>query len=458
MSRRSPFEDERFEREGTRLRVDSGADSRNLAGEHPVWIRVDLQLDGLTGLDPGRQSLGNLRGHLQRIDAHDAHDRHLRLDQLAERDDAPLDMTVERRPDAGVAELTFGELGGGVGRIHVRRHVLHVLKRQVVAGLLGSQRGFGIVECLLRHELTFVELAGAFEVLARLIELCRRAFHIGRLFGRRQLAGFGRAVASQRPRQRGALLIEVVLKLLAIELDEDLARGDPVAEVGQNPADDAFGLRRHGDFVLGRERAADVDGSLDLVAPHACSVCTTLPVRRAAGGLRAGDAVGAAGQDAAEHDGNQEVDVDADEEGIGALNVKTAGTALLRGWREDPFAGDPCVSGQKRERRAEIRERPSAPSRYEVLARNGMTRRGAPPLLGGAEPTSGDAPGQLRANERDSRRRRRAERPTGCSLSGSGAAGGRGLVRPARPPNGLRPPSPGYGGSEWGVGEVQSLD
>ena len=138
--------------------------------------------------------------------------------------------------------LITGEPGGRIGGIHVCRHVLRALNRQVVAGLLGAQRGIGVVERLLRHELTLVELAGTLEVLTRLVEFSRGALHVGGLFDRRQLAGFSRAVTRQRPGQRGALLIEVVLELLAIELDQDLPCRDPIAEVGEYAADDALGL------------------------------------------------------------------------------------------------------------------------------------------------------------------------------------------------------------------------
>ena len=303
---------QRFEREGARLRVHGWTDSRNLAGEDAVWIRIDLQIDGLAGLDPGRQSFRDLGGDLQRIDANDAHHRHLGLDQLAKRDQTPLDVALERRPDAGVPQFTVGELGSGVCGVHVSRHVPRALNRQVVAGLLGPQRRVGIVERLPRNELTLVEFAGAIEALTSLVELSRRALHIGRLFDRGQLAGLGRPVSRQRSRERGPLLIEVVLQFFAIELHQYLTGRDPVAQVGQNPADDPLGLRRHRDFVLRGERAADVDGPLDVLAAHGLGL-HRLGRGRPAVGLRARGSPGTASECTAERDGNHEWSVDADE-------------------------------------------------------------------------------------------------------------------------------------------------
>jgi hypothetical protein len=46
----------------------------------------------------------------------------------------------------------------------------------------------------------------------------------------------------QRARERGLLIVEVVLQLLAIELDEHLTRLHAIAEVGQHTADRAVGL------------------------------------------------------------------------------------------------------------------------------------------------------------------------------------------------------------------------
>ena len=57
------------------------------------------------------------------------------------------------------------------------------------------------------------------------------------------------------------LLLEVVLGLLAIELQQHLACRDPVSQVGRDAAHPAFGLGRHGDLVFGRERADHLDGA-----------------------------------------------------------------------------------------------------------------------------------------------------------------------------------------------------
>jgi hypothetical protein len=65
----------------------------------------------------------------------------------------------------------------------------------------------------------------------------------------------GRAVLRQRPRQRRALLLEVVLRFLVIEFDQDVAGVHPIAKVVQDAADDPVGLRRDGDFVHGGQGA-----------------------------------------------------------------------------------------------------------------------------------------------------------------------------------------------------------
>ena len=105
------------------------------------------------------------------IDAHDAHHRRLTLHELAERDQPLLHVAVERRADAGVAQLAIGELHARVRRVDVGAQVLGVLQRRVVARLLRAQRRLRIVERLLGHELALVQLVGAFVGLLGLHEL-----------------------------------------------------------------------------------------------------------------------------------------------------------------------------------------------------------------------------------------------------------------------------------------------
>src|SRR5258708_1761365 len=93
------------------------------------------------------------------------------------------------------------------------------LQRRVIACLLRWQHGVRSVQRLLRHELAPVQLVGAVVALLRLYELGLRFLDVGRLLDRRQVRRVRRAVLRERARERGFLLIEVVLRLFAIELD-----------------------------------------------------------------------------------------------------------------------------------------------------------------------------------------------------------------------------------------------
>ena len=77
------------------------------------------------------------------------------------------------------------------------------------------------------------------------------------------MLGIRSAVLRESALQRGFLLVEVVLLLLVVELNERLAPGDAVAQVGENAAHLAFRLRRNGYLIDGRERADHFDASLD---------------------------------------------------------------------------------------------------------------------------------------------------------------------------------------------------
>jgi len=59
----------------------------------------------------------------------------------------------------------------------------------------------------------------------------------------------GRAVLSERTRQRRALLIQVVLRLFAVELDQHVTGVHAIAEIVKDAADDPVGFRRDGDLV-----------------------------------------------------------------------------------------------------------------------------------------------------------------------------------------------------------------
>jgi hypothetical protein len=104
------------------------------------------------------------------------------------------------------------------------------------------QHRLRVVERLLRHELAFVQLLGAGVRLPGLHQLGLCLLDVRCLLDRRQVSRVGRAVLRQCASERRFLLVEVILGLLAIELNEHLAHADAVAEVGQNPAHRAFGL------------------------------------------------------------------------------------------------------------------------------------------------------------------------------------------------------------------------
>ena len=90
-----------------------------------------------------------------------------------------------------------------------------------------------------------------------------RLLHVRRLLDRRQvLAGRARRTARARAPASPAADRGVLL-LLAIELHEHLAGRHAIAEVGEDPAHLALGLRRHRDLVHGRQRADDLDGAAD---------------------------------------------------------------------------------------------------------------------------------------------------------------------------------------------------
>jgi hypothetical protein len=97
-----------------------------------------------------------------------------------------------------------------------------------------------------------------------LFGLCQfggRSPHVGRVFDLWQVPGVGGTVLGERPRMGRALLVEVVLKFLAIEFDKRLSRNDAIAKVGSYATNDAVHLRRDCDLVLRRQRTYDVEAA-----------------------------------------------------------------------------------------------------------------------------------------------------------------------------------------------------
>ncbi len=60
---------------------------------------------------------------------------------------------------------------------------------------------------------------------------------------------------------RRALLVEVVLQFLAIELDERLSSNDAIAKIGPYATNDTIDLRRDRDLVFGGQRTNDVEAT-----------------------------------------------------------------------------------------------------------------------------------------------------------------------------------------------------
>src|SRR5262245_13618472 len=259
---------QRLEGERARLGIDGRTNARDRAGERTVWIGVDAKRHGLANLDPGRHALRNLSEDLQRIHAHDRHYRHLRFHQLADRDQPLLNGAVEGRADHAVAKLAFRELHRGLSDIDFRSQVSSVLHRRVVGRLLRSKRRLRIIERLLRDELLGMQCGGPVVGLLGLCQLRGRLPYVRSLLQTRKMSGIGGAISGKRADPRRLLLIQAVLKLLAIELDERLVRTNGIAEIGEHPADDAFSLRRNRDLILGSQRADDLDGPMHRLLAH----------------------------------------------------------------------------------------------------------------------------------------------------------------------------------------------
>jgi hypothetical protein len=250
-----------FEGERARLRVHRRTDARYGGGEPLVREGIDEQRQGLSDLHPGCHALGNLGEQLQRVHAHDGHDRHLRFHQLANRDHPLLDISVKRGTDGCVTQLALGQLQGRAGRVDVSPEILGLLQRGVIGGALEPQRRLRVIARLLRDELTFVQFGRALKPLLRLRHFGGRSPHVGRVFDPWQVVRLCGTILREGTRVRGALLVEVVLQLLAIELDERLSRRHTITEIGEHTANDAVDFGGHRDLVFGSQRADDVEGS-----------------------------------------------------------------------------------------------------------------------------------------------------------------------------------------------------
>ena len=202
--------------------------------------------------------LGNLRHHLQRIDAHHGHDRHLRLHQLAGRDQPLLDVAVERRADVRVAQLRDPRASGvaSATSISARRFWRSGARRRTrpasPAAWSAHRRGPApgrARACGARR---------AIVSLLRLRKLGRGLPDVRRLFGR-GAGPFRGAVLGQRPGERRLLLLEAVLEPFAVELHERLIRLYSVPEVGQHAPDDAFAW----DETVTSSSAANVTDDFD---------------------------------------------------------------------------------------------------------------------------------------------------------------------------------------------------
>ena len=178
---------QRFEGERARLRRHRGTDARHGGGERLVRKGIDAQRQRLPDLHPWRHAFGNLGAQLQRVHAHDGHDRHLRFHQLAEGDHPLLDIAGERRADGRVAQMALGELHRRRRGVDIGSEVLRLLQRGVIGGPLEPQRRVRVVEHLLRDELTLVQLGRALEALPGLRQFGGGSPHVGRVLDSRQL-------------------------------------------------------------------------------------------------------------------------------------------------------------------------------------------------------------------------------------------------------------------------------
>ena len=124
-----------------------------------------------------------------------------------------------------------------------------------------AQRRLRVIARLLRNELTFVQLGGALEALFGLRQFGSGSPHVGRIFDLWQVRRISGAVLGERPRMRGALLVEVVLELLTIELNKRLSRNDAIAKVGPDATNDAVHLRRDCHLVFSCQCTHDVEAA-----------------------------------------------------------------------------------------------------------------------------------------------------------------------------------------------------
>ena len=232
-----------------------------------VGIGVDLQFDRLAGLDPRRHLLRDLGGHLQRIEPDDRHHRHLRLDQLAQGDQPLLDVAVERRADAGVAQFAVGELHRRFRGLDAGAQVLGVLQRRRVAGLLRLSAALAsssvCCEMSVRLKSSLARSKACVAWTSSAFAFCTSGVFSmsGRCWD--PVAPYARACGRARP--SAARRCTAVFRGRA---PPDLTGRHPVAEVGQNPADLSVSLGRNRDLVDGGQRADDVDRTTRGLLPN----------------------------------------------------------------------------------------------------------------------------------------------------------------------------------------------
>ena len=240
------------------------AETRALEGA--ILVGVDLERHRLAALDPGGHLLRDLGNHLERIEPYHRHHRHLGLDELAKIHEPPLDETVEGGADFSVPELASRQLHARLGALDAGAQVAGVLKGGVILRLLRLQRRLGGIERFLRDQRSLEQLRGTVVRLLRLEQVGLGPLSVRRLLDVGQMLRIGGAELGERPGQGGLLLLEGVLRLLAIELNQHLAGPHAVPKVRQNLADLTVSLGRNRDLIDGRERADHINRALDRIA------------------------------------------------------------------------------------------------------------------------------------------------------------------------------------------------
>ena len=153
------------------------------------------------------------------------------------------------------------------GRVDVGAQVLRVLQRRLVAACFDrSVASASSSACFGTSWRLFSSAARSYACFACTSSAAAFCTSGVCSIGGRWL-GVRRAVLRQRAIERRLLLLELVLQLLAVELDQHLAGLHPIAEIREHPADAAVGLRRNRHLVDGGERADDFDRAVQRFLP-----------------------------------------------------------------------------------------------------------------------------------------------------------------------------------------------